>query len=136
MTFPDLLEAVIPCLLTWSASKIQQVDQRHDEHPNQIYKVPIEPGGLDMACREPAFGEAAANHRQRYDTTDHMQQMQAGDAEECCAKEWRAPGILKQANAVVAQAEPLPDVQSRKNNTEENSGPQKAPGLGFVAHFR
>ena len=97
--------------------------------------MPVQSGNFDVPGRQASSQETAGNYTNRYHTTDDMQQMQPGNAEKGCAKKWGALGILKQTHSIVDQADPFPDVQSRKNNTEEHGGPQKAASLTLVAGF-
>src|ERR1700722_18289292 len=94
--------------------------------------MPIKPGGFDVARGKTSFCEAARNNAQSHDTADYVQQMQSRDAEKCCAKKRRTPGILKQAHTVVEQTKPFADVQAGENDAQEDRGPKKASRLAFI----
>src|SRR5580658_10034827 len=83
-----VISSVVCCRLAWlvsgrdSVGQIQQIDQRHDEHPNQIHKVPVEARDLDVIGFVTSTLVAQADYDQGDHAAGYVQQVQAGNAEE------------------------------------------------------
>ena len=63
-------------------SQIQEINQRHHEHPNQIDEVPIESGDFEVVRVVAAALVAQADGDESDHAAGDVQQVQAGDAEE------------------------------------------------------
>ena len=58
----------------------EQIDHREDEHPNQIYKVPVQPADLDVLMIQ--FIDAASYYHQVQASGKDVEHMQAGNTKE------------------------------------------------------
>src|ERR1700730_3230179 len=75
-----------PCLCSLMLARVQQVNERKHEHPDQINEMPVKSGRFDVARIQPA----SSIELRYYSDCDHaaydVQQMQARDAEKGGAK--------------------------------------------------
>src|ERR1700737_3881136 len=88
-----------------------------------------------MARRKTTTRKARRDDGYSDDPSRDVKKVQAGDTEKGCAEEWRAPGVLEEANSLIDQTKPFADVQSRKDHAEKNGGPKEAVGFGLVAEL-
>src|ERR1700758_1515637 len=91
------------------ALHIQQVDQGHNEHPNQIDEVPVKRPDLDVSGGIASSPVAQPDHDQSDHAADHVGHVQSGDGEESGAEHRRSPRVLEQARALADQTEPFPE---------------------------
>src|ERR1700746_1143090 len=117
-------------------TQIQKIDERYDEHPNQVHEVPVQAGDLQVIGVVTAAFVSDSHGKQGYHAGANVQQVEAGDAEEGRAKKSGAPRIVKHGHAFTNQREPLTNVQQGKNNAENGGDhrPTKCPW--FVTCFR
>src|ERR1051326_326150 len=117
LTCPSAIAIIL--LRTYLVLEVEEIDEWYNEHPYQVYKVPVQAGDFQI------IGVVAPSlitkpYRDQCDhATRHVQQVQAGDAEEGGTEKACAPGILKQGHAFANQGEPLANVQQRKQRSEE-----------------
>src|SRR5271157_6495861 len=98
--------------------EVQQVDQRYDEHPNQIHEVPVKAQNLDV-IRIVAAAFVAHTHSDQSDyATGNMREVQAGDAEKRRPEQSRSPRILKEGHAFANEPNPFANVEQGENNTQ------------------
>src|SRR5207247_11070613 len=90
----DCIGDQLPLLL-----HVQQVNQRHHEHPDHVYEVPVENHDVDVVSVVTAATVTQANHDHGHHAAYHVRKVQSGNAEKCSAKSSCSPGILKEAHA-------------------------------------
>src|SRR5580704_9270042 len=71
-----------------SAGHVHQIQQRKHEHPDQVHKVPVKTGSLDVAGIQPFGVIANGDHDERNDARNYVHQVQAGDAEKGSAEHY------------------------------------------------
>src|SRR4029077_2216287 len=102
----------------WSA-RVHQIREREHEHPHHVHKLPIEAGRLDVGGVEAAAAVAERDHREGDDARDHVQQAEAGDAEEGGAEQHgAAEGVLEQPPPLADHPGPFPQVQRGEHHPE------------------
>src|ERR1700747_1517946 len=80
-------------------TQIQKIDERYDEHPNQVHEVPVQAGDLQVIGVVTAAFVSDSHGKQGYHAGANVQQVEAGDAEEGRAKKSGAPRIVKHGHA-------------------------------------
>src|SRR5579864_2817273 len=90
-----------------SMRQVQKIDKRHDEHPHEVYEVPVQTGDLNVFRSAFAGFPAKADDQQGNHAAGHVQQMQASNREECGAEVSAAPGIAGQLHALIDERQPL-----------------------------
>src|SRR5208283_2213231 len=88
--------SILPPSVLDLVAEVQKIDQRYDEHPNQIYEVPIKAQNLDVIRLVAAALVAHSHHEQSDNATRNVREMQTCDAEERCPEQTGAPRILKE----------------------------------------
>src|SRR5882762_5853955 len=94
-------------------SEIQQVNQRHNKHPDQIHEVPVKPQNLDIIRIVAAAPVAHAHNKQSDHTARNVRKMQARDAEKRCPEQSISPRILEKRHALMNEPHPFEAIQPR-----------------------
>src|SRR5258706_6269506 len=106
------------CATSWlmiGSSKLggHQINQRENEHPDQIDEVPVEPRHLDILILELAARYPDRNDGEVDDPDHYVRHMKPSDPEESRAEERLAPFVRKRRHVlVVDQIQPLGEMQS------------------------
>src|SRR5580700_8032064 len=112
-------DLIVPCSASsiWAKSWLifdssdfrgHQIDQREYEHPDQVDKMPVEAGYLDVFILK-----FAASHREGHDaevnhSDDHVRHVKAGDPEESGPEQRLAPFVGERRHMlVVDQVQPF-----------------------------
>src|SRR5438876_12377867 len=72
-----------------------QVNQRENEHPDQIDEVPVETGHFDILGLKLAAHDRLADDAEIDQTDDDVGHVQSGNREECGAEQRHAPLIAE-----------------------------------------
>ncbi len=95
-------------------SNICEVDQRHNEHPYEINKVPVQSGGFHVARRQFIPRIHSTDNQHADDAADDVKKVKTRDAENV----WPNSPELK-SNATAKKLEPLTNVQRREDDAKE-----------------
>src|ERR1700732_4426278 len=71
----DAPDAIVRPSPSNDSVRVHQVHQRKHKHPDDIDEVPIQAGGLDVVCVQPAAVVAPGDHGERYHAGSDMQQV-------------------------------------------------------------
>src|ERR1035441_265498 len=116
--------------------EVQKVDQRYDEHPNQIHEVPVKSQNLDV-IRVVAAALVAHTHNDKSDYAGgNVGEVQACDAEKRRPEQSGSPRILKEGHALVNELQPFTNMQQGESNTQSRCNHGPTEGSGFVARPR
>src|SRR5947199_4411525 len=72
-----------------------QVNQRENEHPDQIDKVPVQTGHFHILGFELPAHHGLRDDRQVNQADGYVRHVQPGERKESAAKQWHAPGIVE-----------------------------------------
>src|SRR5262249_53253966 len=100
---------------------IQQIHERHDEHPYDVNKMPVQAPDFQIHGVVASTLVTQRDYSNSNAASSHVREMQASNTEECGAEQTRAPTIPKNANPPGNQAKPLLEVQEGKHAPAGNS---------------
>src|ERR1700694_294507 len=104
----------------WSA-RVQQVNERKHEHPDQIHEMPIESGRFNVARIQPAPSIELGHDSNSDHTAYDVQQVQSRDAEKRSAKKRGATErVMAWAPSFVDHRRPFPQVQTGEHQSQQH----------------
>src|ERR1700688_4304911 len=90
----------VPFAICTSAGHVHEIDQRHNEHPHNVDKLPKQAAVLKVNGGVAATLVAHAHNYKGYECGDHVQYLDAGDAVVGAAKEDGTPRVLVEGYAL------------------------------------
>src|SRR5690349_2580727 len=111
-----------------------QVDQREDEHPDQVDEVPVEAADFHVLGFELAAPDSNRNDTEVDEADDHVGHVEAGQREEGSAEQRHSPLVVEGGDMfVIDEVQPLGEVQADESGASGHSGQDPADGRLSVA---
>src|SRR6266849_7312477 len=114
----------------------QKINQRYDEHPNNVNEVPIEPQDFEMIRVVATMLVEQPHDDQGDNASADVQEVQPGDAKKGRTKQTGSPGILEQPHAFTDQPEPFTNMQEGESSSCRRRDENPAEGLRLVPLLR